>query len=254
MSNIITFPPFEDFNQAYKEVNKAFLADPHAHIDYIRGAQGLSEDIIIKVKNPTCNISLEKVGYSSGHKWSTLVKTYIDYEELLYFKDQMNVIKGLSWTYRFKSKKKNNGGCLIAITLTRTDSNEPFQRAKVIWRTSELQRRWLADLILLDRFFDFIGFQPEETTLYLCQGYQSWLHVGPLMFIYEVEPEDLDLSHEFTRRVYESYHRVYADPNRPPAKYSPTLRMQKFYWNKKNGLLPDFKDPLTLSIKKVFKK
>lgn len=255
---IIIHEPYQNLDEVWISLNRMFLLDPYNSVKCIRGAQGMQEDVLLKAKTTDFSIDLGKLGYGFA-KWPHLVKSYVNLEKMDTFWNKIPSLRGLSWSFRFNEREGRNGPCLIAIVLTRDDSKVPFERAKVIWRTAEVQRRWAADLALIHVFFRDMPeecrkyVKLEEISLYLSHCYQSWLHVGPLMHLFGITPDMLDRSHEFCRRVYDSFYRVYASDRQYEYKYSPTRRMVTYYKNLLEGKLP--KIPVeSLSIRSVFMK
>ena len=107
--------------------------------------------MVLACKSWECNLDLANFGYKKS-KWSHLLRTYIDYDELLAFREKIKHISGLSYTYYFKRKTVNNGSCLIGVVISRTDRKKQWTKINVLYRTTEIQRRFAADLVLIHHF------------------------------------------------------------------------------------------------------
>lgn len=243
---------FPTLDEAWKAINRSFLVEPSEILDYIRGSQGMVEDLIVKVKDPVCSINLHDVAFTPRSKWTHLISSYIDPEDYFDFWEKINTVTGTSYQFRFRERKGPNGPCLIALVLTREDSKHPWTRAKIIWRTAELQRKFAADLILIHHFFKDIPegcgekIDIQEVTLYLAQAFQSWRLVGPLVPLF-CDWDEVDTEHDFGRRMKSTYDSIYnADPQ-PEMKFAPVIRMQAHHKRILNGEI-EYSHPDDLSL------
>jgi len=232
-------PIYENLDEVWLDLNRSFLTKPEEMVQYTRGAQGFIEDLVIKVKEPVTTINLHEVAFEPQRKWNHLIKSYIEPEEYWDFWEKVPKVTGTSYQFRFKNRKGPNGPCLIALVLTRESSGTPWTRAKVLWRTAELQRKWAADLVLIHNFFREVPeeckdmIQLKEVTLYLAQAFQSWRLVGPVIHLF-CDMNEVNQEHDFTRKALESYERVYEEPQ-PEIKFAPVRRMQRHHLRVKNG-------------------
>lgn len=240
---IIAPKTFENLDEAFRWINRGFLINPKQFVEFQRGAQSFCEDLVLKVKEPTTNINLHEYAFNPKTKWSHLIKSYIDPETYYSFWEGVRTVTGTSYQFRFRNRNGRNGPCLIALVLTRDKSEEPWKRAKVLWRTAELQRKFAADLVLIHNFFREI---PEDcvdmvkldhVTLYLAQAFQSWRLIGPLVENF-CDWDEVDQSHDHGKKVFDNFEKVYKDPQ-PELKYAPVIRMQKYYKKRQQGELPD---------------
>lgn len=247
---------YENLDQAWKDINKEFLVRPHEIIEYERGAQGFVEDLIFKVKSPTTTIDLNSVAFTAGNKWSHLIRSYIEPQEYREFWENVLSSRGTSLQFRFKHREGPNGPCLIALVLTRPASGVPWTKAKMFWRTAELQRKWAADLVLIHNIFREVPeeakdmIQIEEITCVLAQAFQSWRQVGPLIYHF-CEYDELEKEHSYTQKVITSMEKVYDSDPQPAIKFAPVRRMQKYHLSRKEGTLPEAVMPEDLSIWKA---
>lgn len=242
---------FNNLDEAFLWVNRSFLVNPKETIQFIRGAQGFCEDLIMKVKKPETTINLYDYAFDPKTKWSQLIRSYVNPEAYKAFWEGIKKVTGTSYQFRFNNKESRNGPCLIGIVLTRDESKLPFTRAKIIWRTAELQRKFAADMVLIHNFFREI---PEdcrdkvdikECTLYLAQAFQSWRLIGPLVDRF-CEWDEVDQEHDYGKRVVTNYEKIYVEPQ-PKIKFAPIIRMQKFHLKKEAGEL-DYCHPSDLSL------
>lgn len=231
---------YEDFDQAFHDINREFLVNPSKIVDYLRGAQSMTEDLVIKVKNPVTTINLNKFAFDPKSKWNHLVKSYIDPETYWNFWQKIGSIGGTSYQFKFKDREGPSGPCLAVLVLTREDGKDPWARAKIVWRNTELNRKFAADLVLI---YHFLNNPPEEykhmlaiesVTLFFAQAFQSWRLTGPLVDNFcswdEIEP-----NHPHTKRVRENHQKVFAADPQPPLKFAPVIRMQAFHLKKLRG-------------------
>lgn len=248
---------FRNLDEAFYWVNRQFLVSPHKIIQFIRGAQGFAEDILLTVREPISELNLNEFAFNPTSKWNHLIRSYVDPDDYWTFWENLKTVTGTSYQFRFKNKKTGNGPCLIAVVLTRDHTGSPFTRAKVIWRTAELQRKFAADIVLIHNFFREIPeevhdkIRLEEVSLYLAQAFQSWRLVGPLVDHF-CEWEEVDTSHEYGQRVVTNFEKVYKEPQ-PELKYAPVIRMQNFYLKRLAGEI-EYTHPNELSLASEVKK
>lgn len=244
------FKKFNDFDELFYELTREVLLKPWETIGYHNGILAYMDNLFLACKTSDCHLDLSNFGYRSG-KWGHLLRTYIDYENLVEFKKKLATSTGLSITYYFKQKKVNNGSCLIGIVLSRKSRKKKWDKVNVIHRTTEIQRRFAADLVLVHHFIKEL---PEETceigvvTFYMAQSYISAMVINGYFDYFGVPMDSLDKSHPWIKTLVNTYNKSFTEGARITT-YQSMARLQKMRLG-----LSDFPHiPIeTLSIKNHF--
>lgn len=190
---------YQDFNEAFYEFNRKVLTEPI--VEYLNTTMGGMSQVMVKVKSSKCDkIDLGKLGYSP-RKWDHLIKNYLGSDKIDELKNMGVGVSGLSTGMDFLRKTIGNGACMREIVINREKRKKPWTSITVIWRTTELQRRWAADLILIHRMMELIpNSEFKEINLYMVSAYQSAMYIIPFMeSIFGIKREQLAVS---------SYHKV----------------------------------------------
>ena len=218
---------YKDFDEMFLKLNQEILTNPHEMLDYTNGILGYMDNIFIACKNWDCNLDLGKFGYKKN-KWPHLLKTYINYEELLKFHERLKTATGLSLTFYFNQKKVNNGSCLIAIVLSRKDRNYNWNKCNVIYRTTETQRRMAADLCLVNSFIRELPdcCEIERVTFYMAQSYISAMVINGYYDYFGIPLESLDKEHPWTKCLINQHYHNFV-PGARITTYQSMARMQK---------------------------
>ena len=74
---------YKDFDDMYLNLNREFLLHPEI-ITNVLSDSGYVENAVIGCKSYNCTLDLSTFGYKKN-KWGHLLKTYINYEDLLQF-------------------------------------------------------------------------------------------------------------------------------------------------------------------------
>ncbi|MBO7695470.1 MAG: hypothetical protein J6T10_22825 [Methanobrevibacter sp.] len=191
------------------------------------GFLGYMENITIGCKSWDFNLDLGKLGYKKN-KWGHLLRTYIDYDKLLKFREDIKTTSGMSFTFYFNQKQINNGSCLIAIVLTRDISRGPWKRVNVLYRTTETQRRMAADLALIQAFInelpqDICNF--ECVVFHMVQAYISGMVINGYLDLFGVPIEGMD-NHPWIDCMLKN-RRNYFTKDSKISTYQSQARMQK---------------------------
>lgn len=139
-----------DFNDLYHNYNKDILLKPSQYIDYVKGKCAYLYTSIIETINYDCDINLGDLIYSKN-KFYKLINTYLDLKEWDAFKEKLKNTKGNSLTFYFKKIKKqqgttsDNGPCILSMVFIK--EKDIFNKVFIYYRTTELNRRFGADLI-----------------------------------------------------------------------------------------------------------
>lgn len=218
---------YRDFSEAYFELNRDILLHPE-QIDYMENTRGVIEDLFITIDSYDCEkVDLAPLGYSPK-KWDHLVKTYLDLEKLREFYKSCETSKGVSIAFDFNRKTTGNGSCMREIILTRHSRKKPWSKATIIWRATELQKRWAADLILIHHILKLIPYSEiKEIEFYVVSAYQSGMYVIPLVEnLFGIEMKSLDPKAHPYWKVIRYRNDKYFQPDSPRQKLSPAWRMQ----------------------------
>lgn len=242
---------YKDFDDLFFGLNKEIITNPWNIIDYSNGIQGYIDNVFLKSKTSNCTLDLSRFGYKVG-KWTHLLRTYIDWGELVKFKEKLAHSSSLSLTYYFKQKKINNGSCLIAIVLTRDNRKTKWNKVNVMHRTTEWQRRFAADLVLVYHFINELPWDIcdiQEVTFYMAQSYSSGMFINGYFDIFGVSRKELDYTHPWIKSLDSNYKRFFQDVSQINS-YKALQRMQRLYF----GIDKFNKIPIdTLSIEDVFR-
>jgi hypothetical protein len=139
-----------DFDDLYHNLNKNILFNPTKYVNYIKGKGAYLYTSFIETINYDCNIDLGELIYSKN-KFYKLIKSYLDLKEWDLFKEKLKTTKGNSLTFYFKKDKKqqgttsDNGPCILSMVFTR--KKDVFDKVFIYYRTTELNRRFGADLV-----------------------------------------------------------------------------------------------------------
>lgn len=221
---------YKDFDDLFMGLVREVLTNPHI-LDYTNGINGFLENVYFHCDSYKCKLNLGAFGYREN-KWRSLIGTYVGLEELQTYKEKLRTNRGLSLTFYFNRKKMHNGSCLIAIVLTRNNRNKPWQKVNVLYRTTEIQRRFAADLVLINRFISELPkdiCKIEEVTFYFPIAYISALYINGYYDMFGIPMEDLDDTHPWIRSLIKKYERWFKDPNTPDSPYKAMARMTKMH-------------------------
>lgn len=193
---------YKDFDEMFLKLNQEIVTNPWEMLDYSNGILGYMDNVFIACKNWDCNLDLGKFGYKKN-KWGHLLRTYINYEELLKFHERLKTASGLSLTFYFNQKKVNNGSCLLAIVLSRKDRNKDWDKCNVIYRTTETQRRMAADLCLINSFIRELPecCKIERVTFYMAQSYISAMVINGYFDYFGIDMSTLDKTHSWIKNL-----------------------------------------------------
>lgn len=219
---------YSNFDELFLKFNQEILLHPDM-LDYSTGSLGYMDNVVIACKTWDCDLDLGNFGYKKN-KWGHLLKTYIDYEKLIKFRESLDKATGLSLTFNFNQKQVNNGSCLIAIVLTRKDRKKPWTKCNVLYRTTETQRRMAADLCLVHHFIKELPecCEIERVVFYLTQCYTHANFINGYFDYFGVGYDELDKNHPWTRALLGAKVANYM-PDSRITTYQSMARMQKMY-------------------------
>lgn len=231
---------YDDFNEAYIELNKLLLLHPE-HITYLNTTMGGLDNIFLTIKSPKCDkINLGALGYKK-QKWAHLVRTYVG-GKLSELRSLGENVKGLSAGFDFNRKNSGNGSCLREILIGRQKRNKPWDTITIVWRTTELQRRWAADLIFIHRIMELIpNSNFGRIQLYMNTAYQSAMYIIPLIKpVFGLEIKDLDPKHFYTNVIITRENKYYKPEHQPHKLLSSGQKVVDLYKQYERGEQPQF--------------
>lgn len=219
---------YKDFDDLFLNLTKEILENPNELIDYSSGILGYIDNMVLATKSWDCTLDLSDFGYAKN-KWNQLMRTYIDYDQLVKFRERIKNMSGLSFTYYFKQKKVNNGSCLIAVVLSRQDRKGKWTKVNVLYRTTEIQRRFAADLVMIHHFIEEL---PKEicdiqrVIFYMPQSYISAMVINGYYDYFGVPRENLDDSNPWIKSLISVHKRSFV-PGARITTYQSIARMQR---------------------------
>lgn len=235
---------YKDFNEAYYETNRLILNQPDL-LDYRNATMGGLDNVFISCETTNCDeIDLGAAGYTKS-KWTHLIGTYLGKKKIQELKDLGKGVSGLSIGFDFLRKTTGNGACMLGIVLTREKRKASWTRATIVWRTTELQRRWAADLILIHRMLELIpNTDFKGVDLYMVSAYQSAMYIIPLLEpVFHVDPEELSTEHPYTDMIITRRKKYYLAEENPHKMLASGERMIRLYKNYEKGIIPE---PITV--------
>lgn len=221
---------YQDFNEAYFELNREILQNPSL-VEYLNTTMGGIDHISLEIKSPKCDkIDLGALGYKIN-KWDHLVKTYLGPEKIEELKHLGENCGGLSVGFDFLRKTTHNGACMVGIIISRHKRSRPWDTITIIWRTTELQRRWAADLILISRIMELIpNSNFERINFNMATAYQSAMYIIPLVKpIFGLNISDLDPNHFYTKVIITREEKYYIPDTCPHNMLSSGEKVVELY-------------------------
>lgn len=221
---------YKDFNEAYLELNREILQKPQL-VEYLNTTMGGIDNINLEIQSSKCDkIDLGALGYKIG-KWTHLVKTYLGPDKVEELRHLGENIGGLSVGFDFLRKTTHNGACMVGIILSRHKRGQPWDTLTVIWRTTELQRRWAADLILIHRIAELIpNSNFKRFQFQMATAYQSAMYIIPLVTpVFGLKIKDLDPNHFYTKVIITREQKYYVPDECPHNMLSSGQKVVELY-------------------------
>lgn len=229
---------YPDFNTAFFQFNREILLHPEM-VEALCNTMGGLHQVIMEISSPQCDrIDLGALGYAK-EKWAHLVRTYLGPEKVEELRHLGEGVTGRSYTFDFLRKKSHNGSCMTSFTISRDRRKTPWNTVTVSWRTTELQRRWGADLILIARMTELIpNANITRFQFQMVSAYQSAMYVIPALHLFHVRPKDLNPDHPYTKLILRRKE-LYYDPDVSPHKMlGSAQRLIDFYHRVMGGWDP----------------
>lgn len=197
----------------FKDLFYGILNDIVFHIDEFEdgntGTNYYIKPMILKCFSSDCDMNLGDFNYSLV-KMKYLVNKYINIEQLKEFRNHLENCSGTSLTFYFKMKKPkqgtttDNGPCLLNIVLTRLSRKSKWNRCFINYRTTEINRRFGADLILFSKFIQELPSccEIEEIYMNLPKAYLNLRYLTTQVSIHWLD-ENIDMHKKLLKEYYQ---------------------------------------------------
>lgn len=248
---------YADFDDLFYELNQDILLSPSKYISKMSGSNGKVPFMVIELDSWECNLDLADMFYTKN-KFCKLIETYINRETLEQFKSKLDTSKATALTFYFnqvkpkKGSASGNGPCLLSIVLTRIKRTDKWNEATISYRTTELNRRFAADLVLFNRFINELPdcCDIEKVNMVIPGSYVSGMVMAGQLKLFGVGREDIETEEPFHRALQKKLDGV-LQPDRELSPYKAMARIQ----NAVNGRSSYKPIPIEeLSINEYFKK
>lgn len=198
---------YANFTDLFLDINKKIIEEPETYVENINWNQCYLPFSVFECDTCDCNINLSELCYTAN-KIKILSRTYINKDTLERFKAHLRVCKGTSLTYYFNNTKPkqgttgNNGPCIISIVFTKKYRNDKyFTEANIYYRTTEINRRFYADLVLFNLFMKEMPEDLIKVEKFRIIIPKAFLHTKNLLFNLNLFKIDLKIDNEITRQI-----------------------------------------------------
>ena len=219
---------YKDFTDLFYGILNDITFNIKEFEDGNTGTNYYIKPMVLKCFSSNCDLNLGDFNYSLI-KMRYLVNKYIDLEELKSFKNHLENCTGTSLTYYFKLKKPkqgtttDNGPCLLNIVLTRVSRKSKWTRCFINYRTTEINRRFGADLILFSKFIEELTSCCEINEIYmnLPKAYLNLRYLTTQVAIHWLD-ENIDMHKKLLKEYYQM-----SDKKREPSSYKSKRKIER---------------------------
>ena len=219
---------YKDFTDLFNGILNDIVFHIEEYEDGNTGTNYYIKPMILKCYSSKCDLNLGDFNYSLI-KMRYLVNKYIDLEELKSFKNHLENCTGTSLTYYFKLKKPkqgtttDNGPCLLNIVLTRVSRKSKWTRCFINYRTTEINRRFGADLILFSKFIEELPSCCEINEIYmnLPKAYLNLRYLTTQVAIHCLD-ENIDMHKKLLKEYYQM-----SDKKREHSSYKSKRKIER---------------------------
>ena len=162
---------FSTSQEAWEKLNEAFLRlDP---VIFERGATAnsgvaVAYNMFIKIRKAWVDPDFDYgrcFNYKEA-KWTSLLNNYIDFNKLDLLRSKVRVLKqsynqNYNISYTFNNHHDNGKQCLLAATFSKR-FNEDIPVITMVIRASEITKRLIFDLLLIQRMSEYV-YGPDQT-------------------------------------------------------------------------------------------
>lgn len=219
---------YKDFTDLFYGILNDITFNIKEFEDGNTGTNYYIKPMVLKCFSSNCDLNLGDFNYSLI-KMRYLVNKYIDLEELKSFKNHLENCTGTSLTYYFKLKKPkqgtttDNGPCLLNIVLTRVSRKSKWTRCFINYRTTEINRRFGADLILFSKFIEELPSCCEINEIYMNLP-KAYLNLRYLTT--QVEIHWLDENIDMHKKLLKEYYQM-SDKKREHSSYKSKRKIER---------------------------
>lgn len=219
---------YKDFTDLFNGILNDIVFHIKEYEDGNTGTNYYIKPMILQCFSSKCDLNLGDFNYSLI-KMKYLVNKYIDLEQLKEFKNHLENCTGTSLTYYFKLKKPkqgtttDNGPCLLNVVLTRLSRKSKWNRCFINYRTTEINRRFGADLILFSKFIEELPMccEIEEIYLNLPKAYLNLRYLTT-----QIPWEYLDPDIDMHKKLLKEYHQM-SDKGREHSSYKSKCKIER---------------------------
>ena len=219
---------YKDFTDLFYGILNDITFNIKEFEDGNTGTNYYIKPMVLKCFSSNCDLNLGDFNYSLI-KMRYLVNKYIDLEELKSFKNHLENCTGTSLTYYFKLKKPkqgtttDNGPCLLNIVLTRVSRKSKWTRCFINYRTTEINRRFGADLILFSKFIEELPSCCEINEIYmnLPKAYLNLRYLTTQVAIHQLD-ENIDMHKKLLKEYYQM-----SDKKREHSSYKSKRKIER---------------------------
>lgn len=238
---------YEDFTFMFTNLNKELFLNVNKYAINLKGQRPTLGPLFIVLKSSNFNFDLSKLGYTPA-KMVQLTNTYVLKDEYVGFSEKLKNATGSAITFNFNPNKPKkgtsgvNGSCLLSIVLTRANKKE-FTNAFVYYRTTEINRRFAADLALLSMWFKEFAPNVNNITFVIPSSYINVRAIATYKNVFGFSWHQINPENKVHAYAILFKEKVLEGPINP--KYKSVLRMKAVY----NGAV--MLNPLVISNKTI---
>lgn len=205
---------FATSQEAWEKLNEAFLRlDP---ILFEKGATANSGvavvyNVFIKVRKAWIDPDFDYGRYFNytESKWTSLLNNYIDFNKLDLLRSKVRTLKksynqNYNISYTFNNRHDNGKQCLLAATFSKR-FNEDVPVITMVMRASEITKRLVFDLLLVQRMSEYV-YGTEQTVQLNIFATQMYGNVETLLMYHTHKPLKKvlkKLDNPWTKRLWE---------------------------------------------------
>lgn len=227
---------YGNFDDLFKGVTKYLVYNPSL-FTFSNSMDAYVENLLLESTSIDCNISLNKFAYTSN-KWKHLLNRYFDYDKWVEFKERIVNITGNTFTFYFNQHTKHNGPCLIGMVFTREKKSKPWNGVKVLYRVTELQRRFAADLVFINRLLTDINSTVENVNVskvefFFPYAYISGMFINGYLDYFGIDISELNKSDYWINEMLKKHNKYFLPDSEIYTKYKSIERLQLLLQGKK---------------------
>lgn len=230
---------YKSLTDLYLLLNRDIILHPEEYVEKVPGAAAYIRPLLLESSSSEFNLNISNMCYSKN-KFNRLKNTYISQDELKRFKEKVKVQTGMSVTFYFNQEKKkqgttsDNGPCLISIVLTRPDKRSKWDTATLMYRTTQLNRIFAVDMLLVSKFIQELPDNCEIQTvrLFIPQPWQNVTIMPAYLKLFNVREDEIDSDHPYHEKLRMAFKRNFMDPKKL-SSYKLVKREQMKYFGLK---------------------